>query len=127
MSLGINFGFVAIVYNTNISPFSLAIVQFIYALIKSLLVQVYIPIAVKYISGQRQGHIVCMIIVVMVVSPAVAVMFLSPLCLYKYYFPDSITSNYIYPQYNYGCILRGIHYKCYFYKLFLTETGQKKS
>ena len=127
ISLTINFGFVGIVYYTNIPPIPLSIVQFIYAAMKSILIQLYIPWLSKFmIKSLRQVHIVVMTIVVMIVSPALATLFISPLCLYKKFQADDIEVSYTYPQDNYGCVLRGIYYHCGFYKTIISESGQVK-
>ena len=125
ISLMINFGFVGIVYYTNISPIALSSVQFVYAGMKSILIQVYIPWASKFmLKSSRQIHIVVMIIMVMIVSPALATLFISPLCLYKKFHSNDIEVSYTYPQFNYGCVLRGLYYHCGFYKIIITESEQ---
>ena len=123
-AFAINFGYVAIFYYTSVTPFVLGIVQFAYAMMKTLLLNAYIPWAIKFITSSRQAHIVFMIIMVMLVSPLVATLFTSPLCLFKRFHAGTISVSYTYPQYNYGCILKGVYYHCGFFKETIAQTEQ---
>jgi len=96
LAIAINYGFVHIVYFRN--PPNLTAVNLAFAVIKSVLNTIVVPYLTKLLPREsRQLQTVLITIMVNVVSPGLAVLISSPLCLFDYIHKKSISVNYQYP------------------------------
>ena len=99
-ALGINYGFVRIIYFKK--PHNLSAIQFSFALIKFILTTIIVPYASERLSkSSRAVYTLTMTVVVNIVAPGIAVLLASPLCLYYSISKASITDIYPIKQYSY--------------------------
>ena len=95
LAIAINYGFLQIVYVYK--PPNLTVVNLAFAIIKTLVNATVVPLTTKLLSkASRQSHTVLMMIMVNVVSPGLAVLLSSPLCLFDYIHKKSISASYDY-------------------------------
>ena len=95
-ALAINFGFVEIVYFGHLSSSKLSLIQYVFAVLKSLFSSIVVPLSSKLIrKDYRPIYSMAMKIVVTTIAPAIAVVLTSPLCLRYYIFPRSTTESYM--------------------------------
>ena len=95
IAIGINVGFVQIVYFRK--PSNLNAVNIAFAIIKILVNTTVVPFLSSLVpESSQQSHRVLMAIVVNVISPGLAVLLTSPLCLYYYFQKESISVSYIF-------------------------------
>jgi len=95
VAIGVNMGYVGIVYFAR--PSNLAAVQFAFALIKSLFSSMVPVMTDRLPKSSRQLHALFMNVGVNILSPGIATLFLSPLCLYYKFNRQSISPTYEYP------------------------------
>ena len=100
-ALGINYGFVTIIYFKK--PHNLSAIQFSFALIKFILGSIIVPYASERLSkSSRAVYTLTMTVVVQIIAPGIAVLLASPLCLYYSIFKASITDIYTIQQGTYN-------------------------
>lgn len=96
-ALGINYGFVRIIYFKK--PQNLSAVQFSFALIKFILGSIIVPYASSRLSkSSRAVYTLTMTVVVNIIAPGIAVLLASPLCLYYSISKANITDIYTITQ-----------------------------
>ena len=96
ISIGINIGFVEIVYFGE--PSNLTAVNIAFGIIKSLVSATVVPYSSKLVAkASQQSHRVLMAIMVTVIGPGLAVLITSPLCLYYYFKKQQISASYQFP------------------------------
>ena len=96
LAIAINYGFVRIVYFGNQT--NLTIINLAFAVIKSLVSVTVIPYSTTLVSNSyKQSHAVFMTIMFNVISPGLAVLLSSPLCLFYKFSKRSISASYDYP------------------------------
>ena len=95
--VGINYGFVQIVYFS--SPSNLTLVNLAFAIIKSLTSVIVVPYSSSLVPRAfKQSYTVLMTIMVSVIGPGLAVLLSSPLCLFYYIMKRKIFVSFLYPQ-----------------------------
>jgi len=101
LAIATNYGFVQIVYVYK--PPNLTAVNLAFAIIKTVVNATVVPYSTKLVpQASRQSHTVLMMIMVNVVSPGLAVLLTSPLCLFNYIYKKSISASYQYPAFDCG-------------------------
>ena len=96
LAIAINYGFVQTVYFGK--PSNLTAVNLAFAIIKSIVSGTVVPLSTKLVpKSSKQSHTILMMIIVNVISPGLAVVISSPLCLFDYFQKKSISANYQFP------------------------------
>ena len=102
----INLGYLYIVF--FIQPPFIDLINFIYAFIKFIVINNFIPSVTKLIrKNSRAIHFVIMIMMVNVVVPGLAVLIESPLCYYDKFYRPKVFVSYDYPETQYSLDAEG--------------------
>lgn len=95
VAVAVNLGYVYIIY--FIKPNRLAYIQFAFATMSSVLIFVVLQVSKRLPKSSRQVHVLLMSVGVNILSPGIATLLLSPLCLYYKFNPLPISFTYEYP------------------------------
>ena len=110
LATGVNLGYVAIVY--FVKPSNLTGVQFAFAVVKSAFSALVSVVTGSLPKSSKQQHALLMSVIVSIVSPGIATLFLSPFCLYYKFNPASISPVYQYPVIISACSVINGNFEC---------------